>query len=326
MEKLFTILNYLKTNDGITASRLAKLCSVSERTIYRDIRKLDNLGIQIVSRGKNGYYLVDAAQVNLPTKLSQEEYLALHLFHSMACQSKDEKSALYRCYNSAMTKVKASLKTVDTIQTNLTKALNERIRIYDNQLNKEQLDFTKILAEALINNRTVSCTYDSASSGKMYERELDPYYLIARASNYYLIAYCHYHKEIRIYRLSRFKKIALTNLNFSLPKDFNIDEYLASMWQIFDEKEVVTFQVRFAKSIARYVKEEIYYADPVITELPSGDLLLQVTVKSGSEFLRWLMKYSSDFEILSPKEYRLKIKKELEAMLARYTGGEEVGN
>ncbi|MEW6624173.1 MAG: WYL domain-containing protein, partial [Bacillota bacterium] len=308
-----------------TASRLAKLCSTTERTIYRDIKKLDNLGIQVMSRGKNGYCLVDTAQVNIPAKLNQEEYLALQLFHAMACQNKDEQSILYKSYNSAMNKVMASLK-VDTSQIDLIKSLNERIRLYDNQLNKDQLDFTKILVEALINNITVYCTYDSASSGRIHERNLDPYYLITRAGNYYLIAYCHHHKEIRTYRLSRFKKIVLTAKNFSLPRNFDIDDYLSDMWQIFDEDESITFRVRFAKTIARYVREEIYYANPTITDLPDGDLLLEVTVKSGSEFLRWLMKYGTEAEILSPKKYRQKMKQEIEAMLALYTGGEDGDN
>ena len=99
MERLFNIINYLKNNDNLTASRLAHLCSTTERTIYRDVRKLDNLGIQVISMGKKGYHLVDAGKANIPAKLTQEEYLALHLFHSMACQNKDEKSILYSSYS-----------------------------------------------------------------------------------------------------------------------------------------------------------------------------------------------------------------------------------
>ena len=321
MERIFTILNHLKNNNGLTASRLAQLCSTTERTIYRDVKKLDDLGFQVISMGKKGYYLIDAPQTNYPAKLTQEEYLALHLFHSMACQNKDQKSILAKYYNSAMKKVMSSLKVANN-QTDLTKSLNERIRIYDNQLNKEQLDFTKVLVEAFLNNLAVYCSYDSAVSKTVIERAIDPYYLIARAGNYYLIAYCHHHKEIRTYRLSRFKKIGLTAQNFSLPKDFDIDDYLSNTWQIFDENENITFKVRFAKTITRYVKEELYYADPILTELPGGDLLMEVTVKSGNEFLRWLMKYGSQAEILNPKKYREQMKQELEAMLELYSGGD----
>ncbi|KUO53426.1 MAG: hypothetical protein APF76_09310 [Desulfitibacter sp. BRH_c19] len=317
MERLFNIVKHLKNNSGLTASRLASLCSTTERTIYRDMRKLDNYGIQVISMGRNGYHLIDSAQINLPAKLNQEEYLALHLFHSIACQNKDKNSILYNSYKSAMEKVMANLKR-DNNQTNLPQSINERIRIYDNQLNKEQLDFTKLLVEALITNTTIECKYDSASSGQTLERKLDPYYLITRAGNFYLIAYCHVHKGIRTFRLSRFKKIVLIPETFKLPIDFNVDDYLSKLWQIFDESKSIRFKVRFAKNIARYVKEEIYYANPVITELEDGDLLLEVTIKSGAEFLRWLMKYGSKAEIISPEEYRLKMKDELERMLGLY--------
>ena len=63
----------------------------------------------------------------------------------------------------------ASLKVANN-QTDLTKSIKERIRIYDNQLNKEQLDFTKIFVEALLNNIAVCCTYDSAASKALIER------------------------------------------------------------------------------------------------------------------------------------------------------------
>ncbi len=98
-----------------------------------------------------------------------------------------------------------------------------------------------------------------------------------------------------------------------------MDDYLSNLWQVFDESKSIRFKVRFSKNIARYVREEIYYANPVITEIADGDLLLEVTIKSGSEFLRWLMKYGSEAEIISPEEYRLKMKKELEVMINLYT-------
>ncbi len=163
--RLFNLVKHLKNNNGLTAARLANLCSTTERTIYRDIRKLDDYGIQIVSMGRNGYHLIDAQQINLPAKLNQEEYLALHIFHSIACQNKDKNSILYNSYKTAMEKVMANIKT-DKNQPNLPQSINERIRIYDNQLTKEQLDLTKLLVEALITNTTIECKYDSASSGQ----------------------------------------------------------------------------------------------------------------------------------------------------------------
>lgn len=48
--RLFMIINILKDKDKINTKELAKMLSVSERTVYRDIKDLRNIGVPIYSK------------------------------------------------------------------------------------------------------------------------------------------------------------------------------------------------------------------------------------------------------------------------------------
>ena len=56
-DRVVSILTLLHTKRVITAKQMAERFHVSERTIYRDIRTLENAGIPIGSEAGFGYYL-----------------------------------------------------------------------------------------------------------------------------------------------------------------------------------------------------------------------------------------------------------------------------
>jgi len=76
------------------------------------------------------------------------------------------------------------------------------------------------------------------------------------------------------------------------------------------------FKVLFNKNVARYIKEEEYVATPKLTEQKDGSLLFEVTLNDDREFLKWVMQYGPDAEILEPIKYRGKMKEWLERYVA----------
>ncbi len=48
--RLFVIINILKDKEKINTKELVKMLHVSERTVYRDIKDLKNIGIPIYSK------------------------------------------------------------------------------------------------------------------------------------------------------------------------------------------------------------------------------------------------------------------------------------
>lgn len=313
--RLFYILTYLSNNQYATAKTLAEHCQTSTRSIYRDIRELEENGFHIISDGKHGYQLVNK---NFYGKafLTNQEWIALTLIPLLTNKATTSNHPFQQAYLSGLEKVKNLAN--DNIVTKFGSLLSERILIDEHSRQTNQLYIMNTLIQAIIANNSIDTHYYSMHRNEKTRRKLDPYFILPRSGQLYIIAYCHLRKEIRTFRLNRFHECKLTKEKFQIHKDFDIHQYLENRWGIMDEGVMTTFVVKFTKDVARYVKENDYYTDLVIEELHNGDILVKTTVKSESEFLRWVRSFGMDAEVLEPIRVREQLAKEYEEMGRRY--------
>lgn len=76
IERLFFILNLIRSGRNLNANELARECRVSERTIYRDIKAMHSANISI-DYDKGYKFLSDTFLP--PVNLSLDEYIAICL-------------------------------------------------------------------------------------------------------------------------------------------------------------------------------------------------------------------------------------------------------
>jgi predicted DNA-binding transcriptional regulator YafY len=69
----------------------------------------------------------------------------------------------------------------------------------------------RIIEKAFVQSRTIEINYFNMENADFNKR--------------YIIAYCHLRKEIRKFRTSRISFAKLTNKKYSIPKDFDKNEY-----------------------------------------------------------------------------------------------------
>lgn len=304
-ERLFSIANYISRHPGVTARELSERYHVSRRSIYRDIQRLEQIGIQVISTD-GGYMLIEE-----PTKfsadLNTEEYLALTFSPLLANRE------FQRVYHRALDKIFSRIRVNEEALRKM-RSLSHKIRIQQGRRGVSDADHLEKVMEALVNNRSIDCVYYVMYRDEISERVIDPYYLVPRLGHLYLIGYCHSRKEIRTFRLNRFKKIELTKRTFTMIKGFDIDEYLDKVWGMFRDEEEETFEIRFSKEVARYIKEVTYETEPTITDLPDGAIHFKVTIRGANEFLRWVRQFGKEAEILAPKKYRDEMLKEIKEL------------
>ena len=78
-ERLLALLTLLRSKRyAVTASELAQTLSVSERTIYRDIKSLVHSGVPIAGEAGIGYVLERGSHLP-PLMFTQQEMIALEL-------------------------------------------------------------------------------------------------------------------------------------------------------------------------------------------------------------------------------------------------------
>src|SRR6478735_1606336 len=88
LPRLTAILTQLQTKRLLTATELAEKFEVSVRTIYRDIRALEQSGVPILTEEGKGYSLMEGYRVP-PIMLTESEANALVTAEQLIRQNKD---------------------------------------------------------------------------------------------------------------------------------------------------------------------------------------------------------------------------------------------
>lgn len=216
LSRLTAILTQLQTIRLLTASQLAEKFSVSVRTIYRDIRALEQAGVPILTEEGKGYTLMEGYRVP-PIMFTEAQANALILAEQLVLKNKD--ASFVKDYSEAIEKIKAVLKYSVKDKANL---LAERTRFDQNINRKRNSNNLSDLQFALTNFCLTKIDYTNEQN-KTTTRLIEPFALLS-TENWLLVAYCRLRKEFRFFRLDRIKKLEILTEKFE-PHAMTLQEY-----------------------------------------------------------------------------------------------------
>lgn len=216
LSRLTAILTQLQTKRLLTATSLADKFNVSIRTIYRDIRALEQAGVPIITEDGKGYSLMEDYRVP-PIMFTEAQANALITAEQLVLQNKD--ISFIKDYTEAIEKVKAVLKY--NIQDNAN-LLSERTRFDQNNNRERNSSSLSDLQFALTNFRIAKIEYTNEQSNTT-TRHIEPFALL-NTENWLLVAYCRLRKEFRFFRLDRIKKLEILTDKFE-PHKMTLQEY-----------------------------------------------------------------------------------------------------
>lgn len=221
LSRLTAIVTQLQTKRLLTATTLAEKFNVSVRTIYRDIRALEQAGVPIVTEDGKGYSLMEGYRVP-PIMFTEVQANALITAEQLVLQNKD--TSFIKNYTEAVEKVKAVLKYSIQDKTNL---LSERVRFDQNNNRERNSSHLSDLQFALTNYRLTKIEYTNEKN-KTTTREIEPFALLS-TENWLLVAYCRLRSEFRFFRLDRIKKLEILSDQFE-PHKMTLQEYFESYY------------------------------------------------------------------------------------------------
>ena len=211
LSRLTAILTQLQTKRLLTASELAKKFSVSSRTIYRDIRALEQAGVPILTEDGKGYSLMDGYRIP-PIMFTETQANALILAEQLVLKNKD--ASFVKDYTEAIEKIKAVLGHTIKDKANL---LADRTRFSQNINSEKNSNNLSELQFALTNFYLAKIEYTNEAN-KATTRFIEPFALLSTLENWLLVAWCHSRKEFRYFRLDRIKKLDILNEKFTAHK------------------------------------------------------------------------------------------------------------
>lgn len=220
LSRLVAIQTLLQTKQLTTAPELARRFSVSVRTIYRDIKTLENAGVPILTEEGRGYALVEGYRLP-PVSFTQAEANALITVEHLIQAHQD--TSLVQEYNQAMTKLKAVLRHPTQEKANF---LASRLKVYANAQPKSS--YLATLQNALTAFQRVRIDY-RAASGELTCRTLEPFALLmSTQENWLLVGWCGLRSAYRIFRLDRIEQLAVLAETFA-PHSLTLKQYFETL-------------------------------------------------------------------------------------------------
>jgi predicted DNA-binding transcriptional regulator YafY len=217
LSRLTAILTQLQTKRIVTATELAAKFSVSIRTIYRDIRALEQGGVPVVTEEGKGYSVMEDYRLP-PVMLTESQANALIVAEQLVLKNKD--ASFIKAYTEALDKIKAVLKHNVKDKANL---LASRTRFSQNINREKSSNNLSDLQFALTNFYLVKIEYTN-EGGKSSGRMIEPFALLSTQENWLLVAWCRLRKEFRFFRLDRIKKLEILSDTFA-PHKMTLQEY-----------------------------------------------------------------------------------------------------
>jgi predicted DNA-binding transcriptional regulator YafY len=283
---------------GLETGEIARKCLTSKRTAYRDLKALETeLKVPIWEQGSKrgiaeGYFLppiafTEAEAVNI--------FLAVRKLQNFA-----------PLCNSSLSSTFMKLNTI--VPSILKKQIQNTIDHLERQPRDEKKinNFDKLI-QAWLSGHRVTIRYQELYGPKPLTCTIEPYFIEPSARNRanYVIAYCCEKKSICTFIIDRILgEVTIEAETFEIPKDFNIDQYLASAWGAFADQKVEVIKLRFSKRISLAIKETSFHPSQVTELKNDGSLLMTLKVNNTGDFHAWIMSWGKDVEVLEPEAVR----------------------
>jgi predicted DNA-binding transcriptional regulator YafY len=218
LSRLTAILTQLQTKRLLTATELANKFSVSNRTIYRDIKALEQAGIPILTEDGKGYSIMEGYRIP-PVMFTESEANALITAEQLILKNKD--ASFVKEYSEAINKIKSVLRNNTKDKANL---LSKRIVFRQNIDNDRTSNYLATLQLALTNFNLVKIKYHSTDANQTTERIIEPFAIYSTQENWLLIAFCRLRNDFRAFRLDRIQNLNILTEKFE-PHKITLQEY-----------------------------------------------------------------------------------------------------
>ncbi|HOM70816.1 MAG TPA: WYL domain-containing protein, partial [Armatimonadota bacterium] len=273
----------------------------------------EELHVQVFCE-QGGYYIADRA---IPSKidLTPKEVLSVRLSLTSGPVNKSGPFSEYAL--SAWKKIESAL-TGDTLQSVQSAVARHSIftpSLSDTDCNSE---IVTCIAGAIEHNKRLSVVYCSHHSGETKTLTIDPYALVFRRHNWYLVAHSHSHNKVIQLKLVRIIKAEDSGTVFQVPSDFSVDSFYAKSWEMWTGGEEQLVKVWFSPRVSRIIKEGKHHPTQQIEELPDGSVIFSVQVVGTEEIGFWILSWGADAEVLEPVELKEAIYNTAKKMVETY--------
>lgn len=299
INRLLEITIILMNRGSVTARELADRFEVSTRTIYRDVDALSCAGVPVYTcKGSNGgIHLMEDYALN-------KAIVNEHEADSLVLALKTLQATRYPDLSVTLDKLGALFKK---------SAQNDWVRIDFSPWGSEPNDDNKFvnIKMAILNRKIVNFDYLSSLEEKT-ARTVEPLQLIYKGQAWYLLGWCRSKTDYRMFRISRIKKLTLTEDSF---KPRSVENQTEANMPVAVPRIIQTV-LRFKPEIMHRVYDD--YDEDQIKRNADGTCEVTLTMPEDEWVYGYILSYGCFAEVMSPDSLRKKITDRLKKALGNY--------
>lgn len=297
IDRLTAILIQLQSKPLVRAQDLGKRFSISLRTVYRDVRALEEAGIPVIGEAGTGYRLMEGFKLP-PIMFNEDEASALLTASKLMDSLTDRSSSNH--YNAALDKIRAVLRIAEK---NHVADIDGHIAVISHPAiihqKPAELHLPAIL-KAIASQNIISFNYTSIEKNETLQRAADPVGIYYHGSHWYLVAYCHVRGDYRTFRTDKMEKVSILSDKI-LQTHPPLQNFLN---KITEKKELQRVVIAVNPGIVKYFGEQKYYNGFVKEETVDCTVHMTFLTSSLTGFARWFMVYGDEAEIIEPRKLK----------------------
>jgi predicted DNA-binding transcriptional regulator YafY len=165
---------------------------------------------------------------------------------------------------------------------------------------------------AISRRKTIEFTYFTMERGETEKRKVDPYHLVFRGGQFYLIGHAHERDAVRVFRLSRIQgKVGYASKaehDFAPPEDFDRRDYGSRAdWQLGETQGTAKIWIR--ERIAWLIERD-YGGYGTLRPAKKSDgapgkgQVFETGYASVRELIAWVLRWRQNAQVLAPDDLR----------------------
>lgn len=148
--------------------------------------------------------------------------------------------------------------------------------------------------------------YVKPGAGDGSVRVIHPYVVAFGEGSWYVVGHCTAEDGVRVFRLDRVLAGDVAEGGFTVPESFRADEYLQGgrVFHAQPAQDVHEVRVRYAPTIARWIRERARWEPGRLEEAPDGSVVVRHEVTDPHWAVGHALMYGAEAEIVEPAEIR----------------------
>ena len=310
IDRISAILIQLQSRRVIKAQAIADRFEVSLRTIYRDIRTLEEAGVPIIGEAGQGYSLADGYRLP-PIAFTIEEATAFITAEKLVETLTDAVNG--NNYQSAMYKIRAVLRSADKDYLTGLDSRIEVIKAHRSPHMQADLNPMQLILKAIASKQVISLNYFSYYRQVHSQRCVEPVGVFYLDNYWHLIAWCREKSDYRDFRFDRMLNLQVTNEAVTA-RHPTLKDYLASTYK---DRNLLRVVLQVEKQAVLYLGEQKYYHGFIGEVEKDGGLEISFLTTSLEGFARWYMMIGDYARIIEPDSLRQRVKEMTQELLLR---------